>query len=263
MTWTQEKNWHGYGLTLTRNESEPKPQTSPALPPAPGAGDIRFPALYLYSNGEALHLEAEINGDKIARVYLDVQIENDDHWMAGPVCRREVAAPHSREIGGVHIPIWAENNKVSAIWQPAMPLLVCGEVAAFAFAQPSQSNPQERWLYATRVTGDKEQSVRLSFSAEGTLTRMAPVDSGSRGLHPQPGDQIIPAVNWLRREGNVWQSSTGNSNPITITDQPLRLLEVPAPHGRYQIGLLVLDLDGQTHRGMIAFEIPVDGLGKG
>jgi len=260
MTWKQEMNWHGYRLTLTRNESEPKPQTGPALPPAPGAGDIRFPALYLFSNGEALHLEAEISGNKIARLYLDVQFENDENWLAGPVCRRKVAAPHSREIGGVHIPMWAENNKVSAIWQPAMPLLVCGEVAAFAFTQPSQSNPQERWLYATRVAGDKEQSVRLSFSAEGSLTRMAAVNSGSRGLHPQPGDQIIPAVNWLRREGNGWQSSTGNSNPITITDQPLRLLEVPAPPGRYQIGLLVLDLDSQSHRRAFSFEIPAAGL---
>ena len=35
MTWTHELDWQGHHLTLTRNASEPKPQTSPALPPAP------------------------------------------------------------------------------------------------------------------------------------------------------------------------------------------------------------------------------------
>ena len=270
MPWSQELDYRVHHLTLTRNESDPKPHTSPGLPPAPGAGDIRFPALYLYSNGEALHLEAEINGNKIARVYLDVYFEAENGWLAGPVYRCMVDAPQSREIGGVPIPIWAENNKLSAIWKPAVPLLICGNEAAWGFARPAQSNPKEIWINAIWISEKREQSVRLSFSLDGELTRMTILDKdnvsahrGSRGQLPQPGDQITPAVNWLHREDKTWQIAPGSSNAITITNQSLHLEKITCPPGRYHIGLLVYDLDNQPHREMIAFKIPATGLNKG
>jgi hypothetical protein len=263
MTWKQEINWHGYRLILTRDQSEPEPQTSPALAPAPGAGEIKFPAMYLFSDGESIHLEAEICGKKIARVSLEVLREMEDGWLVGPICLRELKAPQRKEIGGVEIPIWADTNLLSATWLPAMSLLVNGDDTACAFFKPAQSNANEKLLLTLRITGDKEQSVHLHFSEDGNLSRMTELDRGSRGLRPQPGDQLIPAATWLRPDGENWQYASGSSNAITITDQPLHLKEIPAPPGRYHIGLLVHDLDGQTHRGMITFEIPVNGLGEG
>lgn len=270
MAWTQALDWQGYNLIMTRNESEQETQNGAPLLHAPGAGEISFPALYLFSDGKALHLEAEVNGSKIARVYQEVFWEAQDGWLAGPLCRCELAAPQSKEIGGVDIPIWAENNKLSAIWQPAIRLLISGETAAWAFALSSQSNSNELRLHALWISGKREQSVRLSFSLDGELTRMTVLDRdsasaprGSRGLLPQPGDQLIPAINWLRRQNGSWQSASGSSNPITVTDQPPKLQSIPAPCGRYHIGLLAHDLDGQPHRGMIASEILAIGLGQG
>lgn len=263
MTYTHELNWHGHHLTLIRDESEPDPQNSPSHPPAPGTGEIAFPAMFLFSDGESIHLEAEICGKKIARVYLDIYFETDDNWLAGPICRRELKALQTKEIGGVEIPVWSKTNLLSAIWLPAMPLLVSGDDAACGFTLPSQTNPKEKWLRASRISDDKEQSVRLFFSADGKLTRMTELESGSRGLSTQPDDQLIPAVTWLRPDGENWRYASGSSNAITITGQPLRLQEVPALPGRYHVGLLVHDLDGQPHRASIAIEIPATGLSKG
>ena len=263
MTWIYKLDWQGHPLTLSRDESEAEPQTGSSLPPAPGAGVITFPAMFLYSNGESAHLEAEITGNKIARVYLDVYFEGEDGWLAGPVCQRELTAPQNRKIGGVNLPMWKENNKLSAIWQPAMPLLLSGNDAACAFTQPSQSNPDEIWVHAMRISGENDQRVRLQFSTDGTFQRVTAVNSASRGLRLQPGDQLIPEVNWLRRESGRWHTASGSSNAITITDQSLRRKEVPAPPGRYHVGLLVRDLDGQPHRRSITFENPAAVLTDG
>jgi hypothetical protein len=269
MTWTQTCEWQGYRLTLTRDENDPKVQEPSPLPPAPGAGEISFPALFLYFNGKALHLEAEIHGSKIASVHLDGYFETEDGWLAGPVCCQELKAPNSKGIGGVEIPIWVDSNLLSAIWQPAIYLLVSGETAAWAFTQPSQSNPEEMWLHALWLSGGREQSVRLSFSVDGKLNRMIVLSDkdslprGSRGLLPQAGDQLTPTVNWLRYDGECWQTAPGSSNAITITEKSPHLEITPAPPGRYHIGLLVHDLDGQAHRGMIAYEMHAGGLSKG
>jgi len=262
MTWTKTIEWQGYRLTLNREASKSQTTSPSSLPPAPGAGEIRFPALFLYSNGEALHLEAEITGSKIARIYMDGYFETEDGWLAGPVCRRDLKAPNSKEIGGVEIPLWAKTNKLSAAWPPAVHLLINPDdkAAAWAFVQPSQSNPNEQSLHAKWISDKQEYPVRLTFSPDGTFTRMAllggDMPRGARGLTPQTGDKIIPTVHWLQQDGDTWLSATGSTNPIFISGQLPRLETIPAPPGRCQIGLLAYDLDGNMYRGLVKAEIP-------
>ena len=146
-----------------------------------------------------------------------------------------------------------------------MHLLVSRESAAWGFAQALPSKPEELWLHAMWISDDKEQAVRLSFSVDGKLTRMVALGDNdslprsSRGLLPLAGDQLIPAINWLCYERAGWQTNPGSSNAIAITEQPPHLEIVPAAPGRYHIGLLAHDLDGQAHRGMIAFEMAATG----
>lgn len=272
MIWSQEMEWQGYQLSLTRGESQAKSQITSVLPPGPGAGEVCFSALSLTTRQEAIQLQVALSG-KINRAFLEIYLECEDGWLAGPVCRQTLKPPATREIGGVAIPIWTDNSPLHALWQPHIHLLVSGEDAAWAFAQPMQPDAKKLWLHALWVSADSALPVRLHFTNGGIFDHMTIISSGdalpggSRGLSPHPDDHIIPSFTWLRREGDLQETAPGSSNALTISEHPPHLETISAPPGRYHTGLLAFDLDGQAHRSdAIAFIMTEDNtieLGEG
>jgi hypothetical protein len=268
MTWTENFTWQAYRFSLSMTENAlPQAAFHPA-PLAPGAGEITFPALSVFADGQTVQLEAEVNGEQIARVFLEVLWENPQGWLVGPVARVELPAPQTRDISGVKIPVWDKSNWITADWQPTLRLLISGQQAAWAFLWPEQ-NPgggtgQEYRLYAIwQPQEGQEHKVRLHFAADGTFLRMADLGGGqgrpgkSRAATPRPGDSITPELTWLHPdvETGGWQSLPGFGNTLSLGTQSLRWEEMPVMPGRYQIGILALDMDNQPHRTCLPIQI--------
>lgn len=272
MMWTQEFTWQGYQFSLNMDAPSAVQPLEPNTQPAPGAGFVNFIRLALSSAriaaDETVRLEAELTGSHIARLYLEVFWEGPQGWLAGPVCRRELSAPVNREIGGVFHPLWDESNDLTVDWQPHLHFMVNDPQAAWVFPQPTRylagNIVQEYQLYANwQPLNGTLRAVRLVFAGDGSLTRVAALGTGqrhpgrTRGITLQSGGQIIPVFSWLRQDSQTasWETTSGYTQPILPNEAPIRLQSAPALPGRYQIGILALDLDGQAQRAWAPLEI--------
>ena len=272
MMWTQEFSWQGYPFSLNMEPSSAVQRIEPNTPPAPGAGAVIFTRLALSStqttSADAVALEAEIRGSHIARLFLEVFWEGPHGWLAGPVFQKELSAPATREIGGVLRPHWDENNLLSVAWQPQMHLMVSGTHAAWVFLQPAL-NLINNSLQAYQLPANIQPKhgttryVRLIFTENGTLHRVAalgkqPGQPGrTRGITIHAGDQVTPVFSWMRQnnQANTLEILGGYTQQIPVEDSLPHLESAPALPGRYQVGILALDMDGQPQRAGIPLEI--------
>ena len=254
---TFEHNGKVLQLAKYEQKSSPKPKASSLR--VPGAGDFEIGQISLSANeivaGEALTLTAQISGRNIAYIYTDILLKDkSSNQFYGPVAREYIQADRNKENHGISHPDWDKAINLSVKLSPGLRLVSDGADFAFAFAIPEGYNTSDYRLDGlyTSSDGTAPLRVRITFDNMGeTKDVFAYKEQGTSStpheLKPKQGDQFTPFVQILippAGENGKWETTTALSNPLTFSDQPLRIVtEAPMP-AEYFVGLLAQDLDG-------------------
>ena len=181
----------------------------------------------------------------------------------GPMHRQHLAAPETRETGGVARPVWGDAVDVRAEFFPVWTLLRAGDDAVPAVAAPERygSADQElRGVYTVAATGQAHDG-RLIVDAAGTVQRLLlrPRSGGARAARRAAfavGDTFAPMLRVLiPGPDDTWTEGRCHADAVTFTGQPFRLDAVPPAPGSYLAAVAVQDLDGGTHRGHAPFAV--------
>ena len=254
----------GAALQVGRYEpASPKPEKRRPLR-VPGAGKLEIGRLEVGGKGQEPRLTAQISGTNIAYIYTEILLKDQDHERYyGPVAREHVRAARSRQTRGVDRPDWGDPVDLTVDLRPSLRMITDGVDSAFCFAVPERygaSDYRLEGLYATAGGGDPLRAV-LTFDGSGKIKRLVAHREQSRRstphmLTPKQGDRFTPFVQVLTPAGGGdWEVETALSTPLTLGDQPLRVVtEAPMP-GTYLAGVVVEDLDGGLTRKYVPLDI--------
>ena len=275
----QDSLWDEFLAFHYTNKSFQADQRSVIIPAAgetvrgPASGGISVTPLQLSSNNvrydSSVILSSDIAGENIGYIkllvgYLD---EASNSIYVADCDYLDVTAV--LELDGVYYPDWgAENFTLEFEWQPILYRLSDGENAALALFSPTvYGQTREEAVYMvdgiyTDKSGGDTRYARLFFS-DGILHQVfgftgTDATGAPHEIIPQPGDTFTILDRWmdLDSEGNVSQTEQLEGETLTFGDEMFTWQEVYAPAGKYVIGYLVEDLDGQgkTTFSMITVE---------
>jgi hypothetical protein len=256
----------GRSLQLASNETEGSSNLSvDASLAAPGSGKIEINALKIAS-GENLTLTARVAGDRIAFIYCEILLhDNELGQYYGPIAREYVRAEKDVEVQGVSHPDWDTTLDLKVTLSPGMRVLSDGVSSAFACLTPTgYANPvyQLDGIYAS-ADETTQRRARLIFDRSGQLTKvMAFKKQGNsflpHGLTFERGDRFSPFVEVLTPptdQNQAWQGTRAHSTTLTFQGQPFGLATETLMPAEYLAGLLVQDLDGKITRQYASFSM--------
>lgn len=235
---------------------------------APGAGEIGVDAVAvsppMIRTGEHITLTARARGRSIAFIFVESWLLDDATGTAvGPLHRQHLAAPETRETGGVARPVWGDEVDVRAEFFPVWTLLRAGDAAVPVSAAPERygsADQEVRGVYTTAATGDAYDG-RLIVDAAGTVQRLLlrPRSGGPRAARRAAfaaGDTFAPILRVLIPGADgAWSEGRCQAEAVTFTGQAFRLEAVPPSPGSYLAAAAVQDLDGGTHRGSARYGV--------
>ena len=257
-------NYSGQPLELATMDTAPE-RLAPANPAAPGAGQITFAPIVLSAPEVApdgtVTMTTEISGKNIAYIYVDWMLyDQAAQRLVGPLQQRHLSAARNKETGGVIRPRWGKRGVSVAIsLTPTVSLLTNGAAFTFGFARPADyGKAASETLYSLNglyaAANAAPVKAKMTFNGAGEMVKLTGLKPGfGRGIHvlaPQPGDQFTPFTHMLTppaEESGAWTHETGQANPLTFGEGPIRRVEEKIWPGAYYVGLTVEDLDGQYH----------------
>lgn len=257
-------NYSGQTLELATLDAAPE-SLPPADSAAPGAGQITFAPIVLsapeIAPGGTLTLTTTISGKNMAYIYVDCMLyDQTAHRLIGPLQRHHLPATRNKETGGVIRPRWGKGAVSVAIsLTPTVSLLTNGAAFTFGFARPAdygKAAAETRHFLSGLYTAANAAPVKakMIFNGAGEMVKLTGqkpgFGQGAYDLTPQPGDQFTPFTHMLTlpaEEGGAWLHETGQANPLTFGEGPIRRVEEKIWPGAYYVGLAVEDLDGRYH----------------
>lgn len=207
-----------------------------------------------------LTLTADITGKNIAYIYLYTAYYDPDSDSYLTMDTDFLDAGSTKEVGGVSFPDWGEDETQSfeIPWEPFNTTLSDGVDTVFAaseaetYGDTSETTTYQVWG-TYQVVGTKEgREAFLRFDANGDLKTVF-VFSGDkekaapREINPKKGDIFTPEEEWLSFEKNPdGEYEYYDGEPLTFGKDGFSMASDTAAPGKYQIGLIVEDLDGNT-----------------
>lgn len=232
---------------------------------APGAGEIAIESLALAAAAQSpdqdVTLTATVRGTAIAHIFIEVWLYDEElKYAYGPVYQEHLRAADQETLDGVLRPVWPETVNVAVTFHPTMRALSDGAASAFVFATPETYAAPDVTAY--RLPGrfqaadsDIARSAHLYFDHTGQMTQVMGLGGlGSllaRPLTPQPGDIFIPEGQVLlhpAQPGAAWGEGDCFMSPLAFSKTPFRWEILPLLPHTYQVGLVVVDLDGGLTR---------------
>ncbi len=232
----------------------------------PGQGKVFFQEIIISaqpgSETGAFTLSALIRGENIAHIFAHVLLLDQDlNQVFGPVFQEYLVPEQTKEVNGVHYPVWEGEIQAAYEFRPRLPVLSAGEQASLGFAAPEKFvlNQQEQTY---RVTGkyvfsgeEKEQNARLSFDRAGNLLDLVLIKEKKgfgmpKPFHPKPGDRFTPHVKryFATEAGGILQNASPVFSDELLLDGQIRRYFEPALPGTYFAGFMVQDFDGNYYQ---------------
>ncbi|HMQ56614.1 MAG TPA: hypothetical protein PKD98_31330, partial [Anaerolineae bacterium] len=166
----------------------------------------------------------------------------------------------TREVEGVYYPVWSQQDEFTMEfeWEPVVFAIDDGANRVVARFEPqSYGATFEEAIYTvdglyTFADGGETRYARLYFN-DGRLRQIfgftgEDFTGAPREITPQTGDTFTVLERWLDldQQGNVAQVSQQTGDTLTFGEQPFTWQELDAAPGRYLVGFIVEDLDGNT-----------------
>jgi len=239
---------------------------SGAITRAPGAGQIELSAITLSDNvaapGRPVILETEIGGGNLGYVLLFVGFLDEAANSIFVADTDYLESDDTREVDGVYYPDWGDDESftMSFEWEPLMFAISDGRDSIVAALSPqSYGATYEDAVYTvdgtyTYAADGETRYARLYFS-DGHLRQVFGFtgEGGTgapREIVPQTGDTFTVLEKWMDLDvaGNVSQVSAQAGGTLTFGDQMFAWEELDAAVGKYIVGFIVEDLDGNSHQ---------------
>ena len=233
---------------------------------APGAGEFSIAPLELSTTklgaNDTLTISTQITGSNVAYIYMYTLFYNevDNSYLVADI--DYIDAGQTKDIDGVFFPDWGEENVIplDVEWMPTVYMITDGDEKndQFALFEPQTYGAQlADAVYSlsgkyTPQNGGNPHAAIMEFDGEGVMKRLLTFlkEDGSgapREAIPQTGDQFTITETWLEftqnPEGDLIEHPGGT---MTFGEQPLRWIPYEAFPGKYAIGIVVEDFDGNT-----------------
>lgn len=230
---------------------------------APGAGDsIRIAPVTASDErigvNDTVTLSTEITGDNVAFVYLYVSYLDEASGSYLTADMEFVGADETKEVDGVFYPDWGEGGvgELEVDWEPTVYFMSNGEQEEFAFFKPQtygataeEDTYTVRGLYTFTDTGNQREAL-MTFGGDGLMQSVFAFanEDGTgalREITPTEGDTFTILEEWLdfdRDPDGEFVDYEGGT--LTFAGKPFEVVAYEAFPGRYTLGILVEDMDG-------------------
>jgi hypothetical protein len=257
-------------ITLKENNQTFTLTRTAAQHAAPGKGLVEFKKLSLSAStlrkDEVLTLKAEIEGEQIAHIYVEVYLKVDGQRI-GPMIQEFVLSAENKEVGGVTYPVWGKKISISQNVPLGFPVLSHGGQSTLGAASPekytlvdSEKSYRMHGLLGLK-NGSESYKARARFDANGKLISMTAVKEQhgkgfSREITLKPGDTFQPLL-------KIFPASELEDGLEFAADQVdadlslMRSIQKPWA-GDYEVGLRVQDVDGNSYYQVEALKVTGD-----
>jgi hypothetical protein len=240
---------------------------------APGSGEIRISNLKASSRtaapGQPVILTADIEGENIGHIYLMVGYLDENANSLFIIDQDYLESDPTRELDGVYYPTWSENTEFTLQfeWDPVVFNLSDGQNSATALFRPvSYGESFEEALYSvdgryTFSNGSGSVPARLYFK-NGLLQQVVgftgEADTGApREIIPSTGDSFTVQETWLdlNQDGSVRERVSQDGITLFFGDDVLQWESLAAAPGRYVVGFVVEDMDGDQVQSFLPIQV--------
>lgn len=230
---------------------------------APGAGGVTVSPITAADSvaapGQPVLLSIDVSGANVGYIYLFAGFLDQAANAIFIADNDYLEAPDTREASGVFYPDWGmEPFTMEFEWEPVVFALNDGRNSVVAALTPqTYGATYEEATYTvdgiyTYVDGE-QRHARLLFQ-DGVLQQVFGfAGDGSTGapweITPQTGDRFTVLEQWmdLDSSGRVSQRTTQEGGTLTFGDRPFTWEALDAAPGRYVVGFIVTDLDGNEY----------------
>lgn len=230
---------------------------------APAAGSIQVSPIKLSSDvaapGEPVLMSTEISGENVGYVKLLVGFYDQAANSINMIDTDYLQSAATREVDGVFYPVWPEGGfNMEFEWEPFVTAISDGTTSAVALFKPeSYGKSRDEATYTvdgmyTYADDGETRSARMYFRNGQMQQVFGFTGDGTAGspreILPQLGDTFTVLETWLDldAQGKIKETATQEGATLTFGDQPFTWKELDAAAGRYVVGFLVEDLDGQA-----------------
>ena len=230
---------------------------------APGAGEaIRIAPLEASADTvdvtDTVTLTTEITGGNVAYLYLYVSYYDEQSESFLTADWDFIGADDTLEVDGVFYPDWGPSGvgELEVDWEPTVYFLSDGEQEEFAEfraqtygATTEQNEYQVRGFITFADTGNQRDAV-MTFTGDGQLQGIwayanEDATGALREVTLREGDQFTIIEEWLdfdRDPDGEYVDYEGGT--LTYTGRAFEMVAFEAYAGRYTIGIVVEDFDG-------------------
>lgn len=230
----------------------------------PGLGTLTVSDISATANrvspGGAITLSTTISGENIGYIYLftgQVDTASNSIFVADT---DYLESPSTGMEAGVYYPIWpnAETFKLNFDFEPLVFTITDGTESGIALLNPvSYGASAEKAVYAVdgtytfKETGETRKA-QLLFKDEYLFQVMGYVGSATTGapseITPNQGDTFTITRKWLDLDANgkISKISTTEGDVLTFGNKPFKWQQEYLSSGKYLVGFLVADLDGNV-----------------
>ena len=198
------------------------------------------------SPNEPIHVSINVQGDNVKQIsfFSGIYDPETNVIIVGDVDRLETLPSRNP---GVTV--------ASFDWEPHAVMLYDGEKTAKTLLNPSTSrsikNPDLTIEGVYKKSGGESPPARMYLPKKGKIQMLGYAEDGSiwRRIIPKPGDQFT-LLNYridLNEQGEAIHINSEEDQTVTFHDQPLTWTELDATAGKYAVGFIIEDIDGNSY----------------
>jgi hypothetical protein len=271
--WDDFLAYHYLDKAFQLDAAKPVLPTSSETSRAPGFGKISISNITASMDeitiNQTSELSAEITGQNIGYIYLFAGYYDPGSNSIYVADTDYLESPDTQELNGVYYPVWpeAETFKLNFEWDPILFSIKNGEQSELALFNPEvygisaeQAEYYVNGTYTFSESGEqryaqmhfKDGKLFQIFGFNGTDETGSPAE-----ITPNEGDEFTISQKWmdLDDQGGVTQVVSEPGATITFGSDPITWETVYAPAGKYVVGFLVSDMDGNLTQSFVQISV--------
>jgi Clostripain family len=231
---------------------------------APAAGGIELTPIQkdsdVVSPSNPVLLSTQISGENVGYVKLLVGYVDEANRSVALLDTDYLESSDTRELSGVYYPVWPETGKfkMQFEWEPVVFAINDGVKNVVALFKPeSYGRSFEEAVYTvdgTYTFTDGEQRPAKLYFRNGALQSVfgfngQDAQGAPREIVPQKGDKFTVSEQWMDigAQGQAMKVTTEPGETLTFGDAPWTWKDLNAAPGKYVVGFIAEDLDGNQY----------------